>query len=392
MQTFRSFLPTRVIFGNYQYKILGEEARSLGKRALIVTYPVQALSDIVQEAVDLLKKSGVELRIFDEVESNPSYHIVNRGGMMAREQDCDFVIGLGGGSAMDTAKGIAVVATENVDIWKIYEGAPITKPTLPMVAVPTTAGTGSEATFFTVISHPELQRKEGFARTEFYPTLSIVDPTLTLELPPRITAETGMDALSHAIEAYYCRMSTPVVDALAMEAIRLVAQNLRRAVYDGKDLQARYNMLLANTLAGMAITQSDSCLAHVIGEAVGAVFNTGHGLTIAICLPATMEYNCMAVPEKFAAISALMGESTAGLTTRELARKAPGAVRSLLLDIGLPAGMQAIGATESDKVQELVNRPGMDASSPRPVDRNAFELLYKSCLDLSMSFWAMGGV
>ena len=392
MQTFRSYLPTRLIFGNHQFKNLGEEVNHLGKHALIVTYPGQSLGYFVQEAVDLLKKSRVETTIFAEVESNPSYAIVNRGGKAARDHGCDFVIGLGGGSAMDTAKGVAVVATENVDIWKIFEGAPISGPTLPMVAVPTTAGTGSEATFFTVISHPELKRKEGFARNQFYPTISIIDPMLTLDLPPRITAETGMDALSHAIEAYYCRMSTPVVDALAMEAIRLVSQNLRRAVFDGKDLQARYNMMLANTLAGMAITQSDSCLAHVIGEAVGGVFNTGHGLTIALCLPATMEYNCMAVPEKFATIAALMGENITGLTTRELARKAPEAVRNLILDVGLPGGMQAIGVTESNAVQALVNRPGMDASSPRPVEPVGFELLYKACLDTSMSYWEMGGV
>jgi alcohol dehydrogenase len=392
MQSFQSYLPTRLDFGNDHLKNLGDDVKQLGKRALIVTYPIDSLGDIVQQAVDLLKKSGIDAVIFAEVESNPPYTLVNRGGKLAREQGCDFVIGLGGGSAMDTAKGISVVATEEVDIWKIYEGAPITKPTLPIVAVPTTAGTGSEATFFTVISHPGLQRKEGFARAQFFPTLSIVDPVLTLGLPPRITAETGLDALSHAIEAYYCRLSTPIVDALAKDAIRLIAQNLRRAVYDGSDLTARYNMLLANTLAGMAITQSDSCLAHVIGEAVGGVFNTGHGLTIALCLPATMEYNCMTVPEKFAEIAALMGENTTGLTTRELAQKAPSAVRNLIQDLSLPLGMQAIGVKESEKVKELINRPGMDASSPRPVDRAGFDLLFKACMDPGMSYWDLGGV
>ena len=391
MKNFSIHLPTRFLFGNGKFELLGEECAQLGKRALLVSYPSGTLDEFVDRAVRLLKEAGVVALEFCEVVSNPDQHIINRGGEIARQEGCDFVIGLGGGSAIDTAKGIAVTATEGVDIWQIYEGAPITKPTLPIVAVPTTAGTGTEATFFTVVSNRELLRKEGFARPQFFPTLSIIDPLLTIDLPPRITAETGLDTLSHAIEAYYCRMSTPVVDALATEAIRLAAQNLRRAVYDGKNLMARYNMLLANTLAGMALTQSDSCLAHVIGEAVGGVFDSGHGLSVALCLPATMEYNCMAEIEKFANIAALMGENSE-ISDRDLARMAPGLVRDLIQDLGLPLGLSAIGISDSEKVHELVNRPGMDASSPRPVDRSSFDLLIKACLDPGMSYWEMGGI
>jgi alcohol dehydrogenase len=391
MQNFVSFLPTRIIFGNGKFATLGEEAARLGKRALIVTYPSPTLGEYVVQAVEMLQKNGVSSAVFDEVESNPSHTLINRGGAVARQEGCDLVIGLGGGSAIDAAKGIAVTATEEEDIWKIFEGTPITRPTLPVIAVSTTAGTGSEATFFTVISHRELHRKEGFARPQFYPTLSLVDPLLTLDLPPEITAATGMDALSHAIEACYCKMSTPVVDALAASAIRLVAQNLRRAVYDGKDLSARYNMMLANTLAGMAITQSDSCLAHVIGEAVGGVYNTGHGVSVAVCLPATMEYNCVAELQKFADIALWMGEDTRGLTLRQAAMKAPGAVRDLIHDLSMPKGLAALGVNDLSEVVALVNRPGMDASSPRPVDRQTFDRLLQACISSEMSYWALGG-
>jgi len=237
-----------------------------------------------------------------------------------------------------------------------------------------------------------LKRKEGFARTQFYPTVSIVDPLLTLSLPPYMTAATGLDALSHAIEAYYCRASTPVVEALAARAIQLVSENLRRAVFNGNDLVARYNMMLANTLAGMAITQSDSCLAHVVGEAVGAVYNTGHGISVAVSLPATMEYNCFAAMEQMANIARWMGEDAFGMTTRQIAMLAPGAVRTLIQDTGLPLGLSALGVSDTGEVMALMLRPGMDAASPRPAGQAEFELLMQACLSPAMSYWELGGV
>lgn len=391
MKDFGFYVPTRIVFGNGKFDVLGEEVSQIGKRALIVTYPGSALENWLDRAISLLENNGVSVVVYRQVDANPDHKLINRGGELARAENCDVVIGLGGGSAMDSAKGIAVVASENQDIWDIYEGAPITQETLPVVAIPTTAGTGSEATFFAVVSHRELKQKEGFALPQFFPRLSIVDPLMTLDLPPRITAETGLDALSHAIEAYYCKFATPVVDALAVQAIGLVSDNLRKAVYDGKDQVARYNMMLANTLAGMAITQSDSCLAHVIGEAVGGVYNTGHGLSVALCLPATMEYNSIAALEKFATIAELMGEDVSGLTLREAARQAPSAVRDLIEDLNLPLGLRAIDVDDLTKVRQLVNRPGWDASSPRPAGPDDFELLLEACMEPAMSYWELGG-
>lgn len=391
MKDFGVFIPTRIIFGNGKFDVLGGEAAQLGKRALLVTYPSASLENWIDRAVSLLEDKGVSVVLYRQVESNPDYTLINRGGELARSENCDVVIGLGGGSAMDAAKGIAVVAGENLDIWEIYKGAPIIHETLPVIAIPTTAGTGSEATFFTVVSHRELKQKEGFARPQFFPSLSIVDPTLTWDLPSGKTAETGLDALSHAIEAYYCKFSTPVVDALAVQAIRLVSENLRKAVYDGKDPLARYNMMLANTLAGMAITQSDSCLAHVIGEAVGGVYNTAHGLSVALCLPATMEYNTIAAIEKFATIAELMGEDISRLSLRDAARRAPSTIRELIRDLGLPLGLRAIGVDDLSKVKQLVNRPGWDASSPRPAGPDDYDLLLEACMEPAMSYWELGG-
>jgi alcohol dehydrogenase class IV len=335
----------------------------------------------------LLKNNGVTSVIFNEVDANPDRKIVNQGGELARKEKCEVIIGLGGGSPMDVAKAIAVVTVENIDIWKIYEGAPIVRTPLPMIAVPTTAGTGSEATQFAVISDHETHRKEGFARRQFYPTLSILDPLLTVNLPPEITAATGMDVLTHGIEAYTCRAATVATDIYAVEAIRLTAQYLRQAVYNGNDIEARSQMLWANTLAGMAITQSDTSLAHVIGEAVGAVYNTPHGLSVALALPAVMEYNCVANIEKYAYITHLMGEDADCINDRDAALKSASCVRNLISDLGLPRGLAALGVGDLTEVMELVNRPGMDVSSPRPADSEAFKALVNGSMLPSMSYW-----
>jgi alcohol dehydrogenase class IV len=390
MSQFNFYFPTRLVFGQGKFASIGEEVCKLGKRALLVTYPSKSLEEPVSQAIALLAKTGVSTVIFAEATANPTNALINRGSEICQREQCDVVIGLGGGSPMDTAKMIALVAPQNLDIWNVFETGSSPAESLPMVAVPTTAGSGSEATYYAVVSHPGLHRKEGFARQQFFPRVSLIDPLLTLSLPPRMTAETGMDALTHAIEAYTSKLASPVSDLYAAEAIRLVGANLRKAVANGKDLEARTNMLMANTLAGVAITHADTCLAHVIGEAVGAVFNTGHGVSVTLALPAVMEYNCLANAPKYAGITRLLGYGS-GLSEEEAAKKSPGLVRQLIQDIGLPSGLAALGVTESSEVTQLVNRPGMDGSNMRPADARAFELLIKGSLSPAMSYWAAGG-
>jgi alcohol dehydrogenase class IV len=388
MNSFSYYFPTRIIFGIGKFDTIGEEVAALGKRAMIATYSNNSLAEYVERAVELLKRNGVTSFIFNEVTANPDRVLVNKGGELARKEKCDVIIGLGGGSAMDVAKAIAIIAVENVDIWKIYEGKPITQTPLPMVAVPTTAGTGSEATQFVVMSDHTIHRKEGFARPQFYPRLSILDPLLTVKLPPEITAATGMDALTHAIEAYTCRAATHATDVYAVEAIRLIPQYLHQAVYFGDNLEARSNMLWANSLAGMAISQSDSSLAHVIGEAVGAVYDTAHGLSVSLALPAVMEYNCVANISKYAHITRLMGEGAGCLTDREAALKSASVIRNLIKDLGMPQGLAALGVSDLTEVMALVNRPGTDCSSPRPADSEAYDKLVKGSMSPMMSYWA----
>lgn len=389
---FQYYMPTRVIFGPGKLNLVGEEVAQLGKRALLVTGRTAAKKHgYLDRTVELLRKSGVDVIIFDEIEANPTNKTVNLGGELARREKCDVIIGLGGGSAMDAAKYIAVIAVENIDCWAIVEGAEVTQSPLPMVAITTTAGTGSEVSQFAVLSVPELKRKDGTGKPYLYPKLAIVDPELTLSLPPLETAGSGIDALAQALEPYTSKFANPVSDMFAVEAIRLVAQNLRQAVHNGSDLVARTNMHLANVLAGFSLTLVDTTFAHVIAEAVGAVYGTPHGASVALTLPAVMEYNCVANLEKFANVARLLGVNTEGMSMRQAAFSVPEALRELIRDAGLPQGLGALGVKEVEPIFKLASRPGLSASNPRPLDEKAIEMLIRASIEPAMSYWALGG-
>lgn len=389
---FQYFMPTRVIFGPGKLQVVGEEVAKFGKRALLVTGKSSARKHgHLDRTVELLRKSGVDVVVFDQIEANPTNKTVNQGGELARREKCDVVIGLGGGSAMDAAKYIAVIAVEQIDCWAIVEGAEVKRSPLPMIAITTTAGTGSEVSQFAVLSVPELKRKDGTGKPYLYPTLSIVDPELTLTLPPFETAASGVDALAQAIEPFTSRFANKISDMFAMEAIRLVAQNLRRAVHNGEDLVARTNMHLANVLAGFSLTLVDTTIAHVIAEAVGAVYNTSHGASVALTLPAVMEFNCVTNLEKFAQIARLLGVNTEGMSLREAAFSVPEALRQLIRDVGLPQGLSALGVTDIDPVVALASRPGLSASNPRSLDEKDIEMLVRASVDPAMSYWATIG-
>jgi len=390
-KNFMFYLPTRIEFGLEKLDILGSEATRMGSKALIVSYKDKSLKQIIETCVGLLSAASVKSILFEEIEANPTCQVVDQGRDLAIKEKCDLVIGLGGGSAMDAAKAIAVCAVEKVDIWKIVEGRPIGKKPLPLILIPTTSGTGSEVTQYAVISNCELKRKEGFGRLEFYPRIAILDPLLTVGLPPALTAATGMDALTHAIEGYTTRLTNPISDACSERAIELIANNIRMAVFDGKNIQARYHLMLASMLAGISITHADTSLAHVIGEAIGAVFNTNHGLSVSLALPAVMEYNCFTNIDRFARIAGLLGEKVNRLSLRDAAKLAPAAVRNLIKDLNLSQGLAQLGVSENDQVINLCCRPNMDASNLRPAGKHDFELLIKGSLSPHMSYWRLIG-
>ncbi len=374
------FMPTKIVAGNNILDDIGKEVNGLGKKAFIVTGKNSARKQgYTQRIIDSLKNNSIDSIVYEEITSNPDVSLIDKGGKIARKENCNFIIGIGGGSAIDAAKAISAVASENKSVWDFVEGYKIEKEILPIVAVPTTAGTGTETTPYSVISNKKIKRKDAFASNFIFPKISILDPYLTTSLSPYYTAATGLDTLAHAIEAYTSVFANPISDLFALEAIKLAGQNLRIAVSDGNNIIARTNMLFASGLAGVAIAQADTTIAHVIGEAVGAVFDTDHGVSVGIVLPSVMEHNCVSSFDKFANITKLLEGDCKCLSLRELAFKSADAVRNLISDINLPNKYKEIGVKDLKDIIALALRPGLTASNPRNINKDELENIVKVC-------------
>jgi alcohol dehydrogenase class IV len=342
----RYVMPTKVIFGAGEFAQTAAEASLLGKRVLIVTGKKAMRSlGFTERLLDLLAERKLEYELFEAVESNPGTEDVELGAALALEKGCDLVIGMGGGSVIDAAKAIACSAGLHIPIRELMKtGAP--GKGLPCIAIPTTSGTGAEVTAISVLTLKEQKRKDALRGYYNFADVAIVDPELTLDLSPYLTACTGIDALVHAIEAYTSPNANIISDLLAREAIELIGKSLRRAVYRGADLNARGSMALASNLAGMAIAQAGTGGAHGFGMTIGGLCNTDHGTTVGILLPAVIKLNAVAVSEKYSEVARLLGENVAGLSLRSAANLAGEAVRTLLNDLGLPAKLSKIGVTE----------------------------------------------
>lgn len=327
----------RVEYGAGAADRAGEEAKALGiKRALVVGDPGMRKVGAIDKLIDLLAKAGVATATFDKVEGNPKVANVEAGTKVFLDEGCDGLVAVGGGSPMDCAKAIGIVATNGGSI-RDYEGLhKVTKPLPPIIAVPTTAGTASEVSMWSVITDPERHYKMSMASIFQAPKVALVDPLMTISMPAHITAATGMDALTHAIEAYVSRFQEPLSDVLAEEAIRLVSDSLRTAVVNGDDLEARDKMMKASMIAGIAFNNSGVGNAHALAMPLGGFYDVPHGVANAILLPPTMEFNLMACPQKFAKIAELMGECTDGLCLMDKARRSVEAVRKLASDVRIP--------------------------------------------------------
>lgn len=331
---------TRVVFGAGQLAELGENLERLpARKYLLVTDSVLRDLGFVDRLRAGLAGSEVTVgAVYDGVRPNSEVSQVRAGVELARAHGCDGVLGLGGGSAMDTAKAVAIVLTFGGDVLE-YEGAQNLEGRLvPHVAVPTTAGTGSEVTNCAVVMHEGEGRKVSFVDDNLFPDLALLDPELTTGLPARVTAATGMDALTHAIEAYVDLQHSPFSDALALQAIDQIRRYLVRAVTDGADLEARAGMMSAATLAGIAFTHSMVGVVHSISHALGGVYHCPHGEANAVMLPACMRFNLEADPARFAALAPALGVP-AGLAAREAAEAAVAAVEALRADVARASGM-----------------------------------------------------
>lgn len=347
--SYKFFMPAISLMGADCLKDAGDQVGELGfKKALIVTDKVLGQIGIVKKVTDVLDNKNIEYAIYDETKPNPTVKNVNDGLALLKEKECDFVISLGGGSAHDCAKGIALLATNGGEI-KDYEGVDKSKkPQLPMVGINTTAGTGSEMTLFAIITDEERHIKMALVDKHLTPIIAVNDPMLMLAMPKSLTAATGMDALTHAIEAYVSTSATPITDACAEKAIELISNYLVNAVENGQDVEARDMMAYAEYLAGMAFNNASLGYVHAMAHQLGGFYNLPHGVCNAILLPHVQEYNKATSASRLAKIAKIMGGSIEGLTDEQGADLCIDMIKSLSQTIGIPEGLGVLGVKESD--------------------------------------------
>ncbi|QHS16693.1 iron-containing alcohol dehydrogenase [haloarchaeon 3A1-DGR] len=371
---------------------------------LVVTDAGVMEAGVVDDVTDALDPDGVT--VFDDVEPDPSLEVFEAARDAAAAADPDVVVGVGGGSSMDVAKTTGVVHEHGGEILDYVapptgDGRPVPGPGVPTVCLPTTAGTGSETSPVTVISLPDEDLKVGISSRHQRPNVALVDPGLTVSLPPGPTASSGMDALCHAIEAYVTRRydakpapesradrpdyngRSPITDLFAEKAIENIGDGLRNAVNNGEDLEARRKMSLGSLTAGIAFTNAGLGVTHAIAMAAGAIHHTPHGVTIALTLPEVMRFNAPSAFERYAEIAELLGEDTSGMSRVEAAEAAATAVERLAADVGIAGGLSTLDVSEDD-VEHVAERAStlqrLLAGNPRRVDQDDLEGIIRRSL------------
>jgi alcohol dehydrogenase len=343
------FIPSVNILGQDGVDEAIKDINAFGfKRALIVTDKPLVKIGLVEKVASKLTANGVTVFIFDGVQPNPTMGNVEAGLAILKANECDFIISLGGGSPHDCAKGIALVATNGGSI-KDYEGVDVsTKAQLPLVAINTTAGTASEMTRFCIITDESRHIKMAIVDKNTTPILSVNDPELMLEKPAQLTAATGMDALTHAVEAYVSIAANPITDACAIKAIELIQANLINAVKNGKDIQAREQMAYAQFLAGMAFNNASLGYVHAMAHQLGGFYDLPHGVCNALLLPHVQEYNAQVAAPRLKDVAKAMGVDVAKMTDEQGAKAAIDAIKTLAIAVDIPKNLTLLGVKAAD--------------------------------------------
>lgn len=372
-------------FGPGARKVLPEVVERLGaQKALVVTDPGLLQFGVAQMVTDVLDKANISYEIFSDVKPNPTVTNVKNGIEAFRNANADLLIAIGGGSAMDTAKAIGIVVKnpEFADIVSLEGCAPTKHKGVPMVALPTTAGTAAETTINYVIIDEEKQKKMVCVDPNDIPAVAIIDAELMYSLPKGLTAATGMDALTHAIEGFITKAAWEMSDMFEIEAIRMIHRNLEKAVENPRDAEARDGMAVAQYVAGMAFSNVGLGLVHGMAHPMGSLFDVPHGVANALLLPTVMEFNMEACLDKYPRIARAMGVDTDGMTAEEASKAAVDAVRRLSIAVGIPQRLGELGITEADiealsqQAIEDVCTPG----NPRDVTIDDIRSLYRSLL------------
>ena len=349
MSTTTFFIPSVNLMGRGCLKDAVQQIAERGwRKVLVVTDAPLVRTGLVGQVTELLGAHGVTSVVFDHVKPNPNVANVEDGLQLLKSSGCDFVISLGGGSPHDCAKAIALVAANGGSITD-YEGVDKSaKPQLPLVAINTTAGTASEMTRFCIITDDRRHVKMAIVDRHTTPVLSVNDPELMVGMPASLTAATGMDALTHAIEAYVSTAATPITDACALQAVRLISAFLRRAVRQADDMAAREQMAYAQFLAGMAFNNASLGYVHAMAHQLGGFYDLPHGVCNAILLPHVQAFNARVAAARLGDVGQALGVNVQGLTAEQAAEAAIQAIRQLSADVGIPAGVGQLGAKAAD--------------------------------------------
>lgn len=377
-------LPPVVLLGPGASSTVGKEVAALGcRKVLVVSDKFLVEMGLVARIQEHLKAAGVESLVFSEVNPDPTTGNVASGIKVLKEGGCDGVVSVGGGSALDCGKTIAYIgAAIPDDPLKAVKTVLQATCSLPFIAIPTTAGTGSEATQFVVITDPVAQEKMVVVRRNLMPRLALDDPELTVTMPPKMTAATGMDAFTHAVEAFVSPNASPLSDALALKAITLIGRHLRQAFAKGDDISARTGMMEAQLLAGMAFNNAGLGYTHAMAHPLGARYHVHHGVCCSLLLPAVCAFNLSVVPERYREIAAALGCTTRGLSTEAAAREAVAAIAQLRHDLKLPQRLSEVGVREEDlaSLAEEALHDRCAPTNPRQGTKEEVMAIYRAAL------------
>lgn len=380
MSTYSLLNAGRIVAGPDSIEQIAEIVKDYGaSRVLIISDKGVARAGLIERPKALLEAAGIAVTILDDTPPEPEVEQANAIFSAAKNASCDMVVGVGGGSAMDVAKLIAVLLNNDVTLRELLNKAPIARRGLPTLMIPTTAGTGSETTPNSIVLVPEDELKVGIVSPKLMPDCVILDPKMTLGLPPAITASTGMDALCHAIECYTSKKGNPFSEMIALKAISLISRSIRRAFNTGTDIDARHDMLLGAMYGGMCIATSSTTAVHALAYPLGGKYRIAHGVSNAILLPFVMRFNAVGNEDKFRDVAVAMELDVDPADSKAATEKFIEAIFELNRDLQIPSDLKRWNITEADletlvegaaKVTRLLD------NNPRPMDRADIRAIY----------------
>ena len=365
--TFTITQPTQIHFGQGIINTLPSIVNELGgSKPLVVMDPGLVRANQDKPVTKPLTAAGIDFILYDKVDPEPGLKLADQGAELAKQNNCDCVIGVGGGSAMDVAKAVSILLTNGGKAVDYIGLGKIKKAGVPKIMVPTSSGTGAEVTFTAVFINEETGSKAGMNGDPLYPEAAVLDPALTLSLPPHVTAATGIDAMTHALEAYTSTQAHRISEMYSLEAIGLIVDNIREAYADGRNMEARSNMLMGSLLGGKALAIAGVGLVHAMAYPLGGMFGISHGLANAVLLPYVTEYNLIGNLKKHAQLAELFGVDTDKMSMRDAAAELVEELHLLNSDLNIPATLQELDIP-ADKIEEMAE---IALTVARPVENN----------------------